>query len=41
MKNTNNLQYEFMLKSRRKLIRKMVVYNIRNTVIDYVAYRFT
>lgn len=34
----NSLQTEFMLKKRRKSIRKIIVYNIGNTVVDYVVY---
>lgn len=38
MNNINNVHYEFMLKKRRKSIRKIIVYNIGNTVLDYVVY---
>lgn len=38
MNNINNLQTEFMLKKRRKSIRQVVVYNIGNTVVDYVVH---
>jgi len=38
MNNINSLQTEFMLKKRRKSIRQVVVYNMGNTVLNYVVY---
>ena len=43
MNNINdchNLKKEFMLKKRRKSIRKIILYNIINSVIDYIVYYY-
>ena len=38
--NCHNLNKEFMLKKRRKSIRKIIVYNIINSIVDYIVYQY-